>query len=295
MPALKPPPPPTGAPTAGVPAQPTKTSMPKKFVRPVAEFRPPLIILNAVEGWGKTTFGAYAPDAGIIMARGEIGYLTLLGARRVPERPIVQIDNWQELLDLCDSLATDTGGLKTLVFDAMGGFERMCHEMVCDRDFGGDWSDRGFMSFHKGYEVSAGEWKQFTDRLERINATKILLSHCKVRTFKNPLGADFDRYASDVHDKTWSVTAKCSDAVLFGTFHTVVQGGKTGDRPQKGKGIGGSTRVIHTERRDAWDAKNRYGLPSTIDIPNDPKKAFETVWKEIMKCQQQPEGTAVGL
>ena len=45
-------------PTADVPA----------FTRLTPTFRPPCIVVNAVEGWGKTTLGAYAPEPAIIMA-----------------------------------------------------------------------------------------------------------------------------------------------------------------------------------------------------------------------------------
>ena len=124
---------------------------------PEAFFAPPRLILNAVEGWGKTTAGAYAPDPAILMARGESGYTTLLGVGSVPAVPTATVDSWQKLLGLLDQLVAGTDR-KTLVLDALGGFERLCQEHVCACDFDGDWGERGFMSFQKGYELSATEW-----------------------------------------------------------------------------------------------------------------------------------------
>jgi hypothetical protein len=135
----------------------------------------------------------------------------------------------------------------------------------------------------RGYDVAVPEWLQLLTRLDRIRTTHnvpiIILSHAKIRAFKNPAGSDFDRYVADCHDKTWSVTHKWADAVLFGTFITVtVEDRKAGKRM---KGIGGSERTLYTERRDAWDAKNRFGMDPQISIPDDPTQIWSTIWDAI--------------
>jgi len=245
--------------------------------------KPPRIILNAVEGWGKTSCGSYTPNPAIIMAAGETGYETLLHAGRVPDVSAAYVSNWGELLALLKSIE-DGGSVGTIVIDALGGIERMCHEAVCNRDFAGDWGEKGFLSFHKGYDLSIRDWLIFIAALDRLHARGcgiLLLSHCKIKQFKNPVGPDYDRYVADVHDKTWSVTSKWADAVLFGTFYTVVEGGSTGAKPRKGKGIGGSERVLYTERRDAFDAKNRFGMPEIIDIPADPTQIWSTISQHL--------------
>ena len=259
----------------------TKPNMPK-VGKMEAVFRPPKILLNAVEGWGKTSLGAYAPNPVMLQARDETGYETLLGSGLVPSIDAARIDNWPGLLELIPTLDT----FKTVDFDAIGGFERLCHEFICDRDFNGDWGEKGFVSYQKGYDVAITEWLKLLaalDRLKDKGVVIVILSHCKVKSFKNPMGADYDRYVSDVHDKTWAVTAKWADAVLFGNFFTVVETARS-SKPEalrKGKGIGGTERVIYTERRDAFDAKNRYNMPTVIDIPNEPDKMWSTIWGHI--------------
>jgi hypothetical protein len=263
-----------------------------KLGRASATNRGVVLVLNAVPGWGKTSCGAHAPEPFVIMAKGETGLLTLLGAGRVPAVDTVVGDDgspravasWHELLAVVDALATTN--YKNVVLDAMGGFERLCHEHVCARDFGGDWGEKGFGSFQKGYSASVPEWLGLLAKLERLadsGKNVVLLSHAQVRRFQNPAGPDFDRYISDAHEKTWAVTSKWCDAVLFGTFVTAVTGGKTGDRPVKGKGIGGSERVVYCEHRDSWDAKNRYGMPESIDIPNDHQAVWPTIWSHFSK------------
>lgn len=241
----------------------------------------PRIVLNAVEGWGKTTCGAGAPRPAILMSRGETGYVTLRQHNRVPDAQCVELERWPDVLATIDDIAAsdETG---SIVIDALGGMERLCHEHVCARDFNNDWGERGFGAFQKGYDVSVAEWLQLLVRLDRVRTTRhipiIILSHSKIRPFKNPLGSDFDRYIADCHEKTWSVTHKWADAVFFGTFVTVAVEDKKSKRT---KGLGGDERVLYTTRRDAYDAKNRYGMPAQINMPDDPAAMWSTVWDSI--------------
>lgn len=242
----------------------------------------PKLIHYAVEGFGKTSFLAHAPDPFIIMSPQERGYTALLSAGRVPAVPAQVVTDWPDLLAWLDSLVTDPQGRKTVGLDAMGGFERLCHEFVCRRDFNGDWGEKGFASFQKGYDVSVGEWLKMLAKLDELHTRHgiviVLLGHAKVKPFKNPIGADFDRYICDVHDKTWAATARWANAVLFGNYLTIVDQEKRG----KGKGIGGTDRILYTERRDAWDAKNQYGLPEQIELSNDPTQTWAQVWSAIV-------------
>lgn len=284
-PQAPPAPPPRTPPGAAIKTTQQPKAVTEWISNGTAQQQPPRIIINAVEGFGKTTAGAYADNPAILMAQGETGYETLLAAGLVPQVDRVLVTSWDSLLAIVNRFIAEDTGHKTLVLDAIGGFERLCHQLVCDRDFGGDWGERGFASYQKGYDLAIGEWLKLLAALDQLRDKRgtaiVLLSHCKVKTFKNPLGADYDRWTSDVHDKTWSVTAKWSDAVFFGNFFTIVEGGKTGDKPRKGKGTGGTQRVIYAQRRDAFDAKNRYGIGESFDLPSDPSAMWTTIYNQI--------------
>jgi len=247
---------------------------------------PPRLIVTAVEGWGKTTLGANAPDPFIMMAPDETGYDTLLQHELVPQVPADISDTWQNTLDWLDSLARDPQERKTLVLDAIGGYERQCHEAVCAEHFDGDWGDKGFMAYHKGYDLAAGEWRKLLSRLDVLHNKGliiVLLAHTRIKPFKNPVGPDYDRYVCDVHDKTWGPTHKWADAVFFGTFFTSMANEKQAERTGKGKAIGGTRRVLYTERRATWDAKNRFGMPESIDLLGGPSASWQEIWQHIKK------------
>ena len=238
---------------------------------------PPRIVFNAVEGYGKSTLGAFSPNPMYLMARGETGYRPLLAKGLVPQVDTVldasgepkEIGSWNELLNIVDHLIANPTGHQTLVFDALGGFERLCHEHVCLTKFSGDWGEKGFSSYQRGYDVSVPDWLTLLQRLDRLRMTRgmavLFLSHCKVKTFKNPDGADYDRWICDAHEKTWGVTHKWADAVLFGDFFMLptTEKGRT-------KAKGGQERIVYTQHTATRDAKNRYALPPQLRLPNDP-------------------------
>lgn len=274
MPPPKAPPPKSAAPAKPATAIPSLALPTKKTVVP-------RIVFMAIEGYGKTSMAAYAPGAVLLQARGETGYQTLVDAGRVPLIPTAVINSWEELLGVLDALIANPGETKVVALDALGGFERLCHEHVCARDFKGDWGERGFGSFQKGFDLAVTDWLGLLNRLDRLNEKGIailLLSHVQVKGFKNPVGPDFDRYEAQCHKLTWAVTHKWADCCLFGNYVTI-----TDKQGQRHKGIGGTERVIYTQRCDAWDAKERYGMPEQISVPADPTKGWATIISHIIK------------
>lgn len=245
-----------------------------------ARTRPSSIILYAVPGLGKTSFGAAIPGALFMVDRNELGIHTLKSSGLVDKDiPVLPpYDSWEGVLDTLDQLAKEKHDYKCLVLDTLGGLERLCHEHVCQRDFRGDWTDKGFTSFHKGYEIAAGDWRDLLKRLDvlRDRGMRIVgLAHAIVKPFKNPIGEDYDQYTPDMHKKTWAVSAKWADMVLFGNFHVTIS--------KDGKGKGGQHRVMHSEYSAAFEAKNRHGLPSEISMGSSGAEAWENLTKAIKR------------
>ena len=248
---------------------------------PLAAKLPPRILLYAVEGWGKTTLGAHAPEPMILMAPGEDGYLTLLGEGRVPEVPRIRLAVWAEVLSVLDYLAKNPDECQTVVLDGLAGFEALCHQKVCDDEFGGEWGEKGFSAFQRGYEAALREWVILLGRLDRLREqgkTVLLLAHHDIRTFSNPIGPDFDQYVTNLHKKTWAVTKPWPDMILFGSTITVVSKEKGSKKP---KAVGGTDRILYTSLTDGYYAKNRHGLPSEIYMPNDPAALWSTFWAHV--------------
>lgn len=245
----------------------------------------PRLIVNGVEGWGKTTLAAFIPNVRLILAPGETGYETLLGThpRLVPPVVNVTSQTWQELLAVLDALIADPGTCSMVALDALSGFEFLCYQYVCDREHDGEWGEKGFMAYQKGYEESAIVWRTLLVRLDELRQRhkigSIFLSHIQVRNYRNPVGEDYDRFEADCHKKVWAPTHKWADAVLYGTYEAVVAEDRQGKSTHKGIGIG--HRIMHTTYSDAHQAKNRYGMPSVIHMTGEPKDMWDIIHKLI--------------
>jgi hypothetical protein len=251
-------------------------------------------VFHGPEGAGKTSFGSCSPRPVFLMTRGETGLLTLIDAARVPETPhFPELMTWEDLLGAVEALTHDQHDYRTLVIDTLNGAERLCHEHVCQRDFEGKWGRDGFTGYMAGFEVACADWRAFLNALDRLRAQRrmsvLALAHTKISTFKNPEGPDYDRYTVDLHHKTWGLTHKWADLVLFSNFAVHVDARKA---DSTGKARGGSRRVLYTTRTAAYDAKNRHGLPEQIDAGRSAAEAWSNFAAALQAGKQQSQAPA---
>ena len=227
-------------------------------------------VLYGPEGWGKTSFGAYAPKPVFVQTKGETGLETLIDSKQLPETPHIpgEVETWSKLLEVVAWLTTSNHDYKTLVVDTLDGAEQLCFEHVIATEYGGKLDK--FMAYHKGYDTSPRTWRQLLIALDKLRAAKkmsiLCLSHGKLAKRRNPEGEDWTAYAPNMNEKTWSVTKEWADAILFGNFSLLVKDGKAS---------GGTIRTIHTTHTPMFDAKNRFGLSEEIDGGTSPKEAWD--------------------
>jgi len=255
---------------------------------------------HAAPGFGKTSLLAYSPSPIFAMTRGETGLKTLIASGQLPPTPhFPELETWPDLLAAVKMLRTQSHPYKTFILDTANGAERMMHEYVCQRDFEGEWGDRGFGSYQKGYDVSLADWRMFQNELDKLRTeqgmTIFYLIHTKIKTFKNPSGADYDRYAPEMHEKTWTLTKGWLDHILFGNFEVLVKtGAKVTDVSKKGKAAETSHRILYTNSDNpTFDAKNRHGLPDEIEMGDSPQEAWKNLTDAIRTSRKTNETPAV--
>jgi hypothetical protein len=246
-------------------------------------------IIYAGEGWGKSSLGAQMPKPIFVQTRGETGLETLIDAGRIGETPhFPETQDWGALIGIVQWLRDSAHDHRTLVIDTLNGAERLLHEMVCARDYGNDWGERGFGAYQKGYEVSLADFNLLLSSLDALRSEKrmsiVWLAHRRVVTFKNPAGADYDLYQPDIHKTTWGAASKWADVILFGDMEVIVE---TEKKAKKGKGIAQS-RIIRCESSPAWVAKNRIGLPPEIEAGNSAEEAWANYTAAVKAARQKP-------
>lgn len=231
-------------------------------------------LIYAINGWGKTSFGAQTPKPVFIQGKGETGLETLIDAGLINETPhFPECMTWQSVLDAVDSLIEDQHDFRTLLIDTGNSIERLCFDAVCQRDFESDLGK--FLAYGRGPDASMGEWRILLGKLDTLRMTRkmsiIMFAHSRIVNFKNPEAEDYNRYEADMYKSTSTLTSNWADAVLFGNYAVTI----TTDKDTKRKrGIGGSMRVLCTERTAAYEAKNRLGLPSEIDMGANANEAW---------------------
>ncbi len=72
-----------------------------------------------------------------------------------------------------------------------------------------------------------------------------------------------------MHHKTWSLTHRWADMVLFLNYYVEVD-----TDGLRAKGKGGQDRVIYTEYHAAFEAKNRSNLPPEIEMGKSGQEAW---------------------
>jgi hypothetical protein len=219
---------------------------------------PAFIILYGVDGVGKSTFGASAPKP--IFISGEKGTDHLDVARFDQPKSI------GELAKQLIALATESHDFQSVVVDSIDWIEPLIYAQVCQEgkcesivDYKGGYG--------KGYERARELWMRLINVYLMPLAPKmniILLAHAQIKKFDDPTQpAGYDRYQLKINDKSVDLFREAVDCVLFANYETTVVKEK-GDR--KGRGVGDGERVLYTERRPAFDAKNRFNLPFEMPL-----------------------------
>ena len=214
--------------------------------------KPRRIVCFGPEGIGKSTFASLSPNPIFIGAED--------GTSQLDIHRFNEPDSWPRIIGALEQLLSQDHDYKTVVVDTLDWAEPMVWAHICERDGKRDISD---YDWGRGYTAAVDQWRMFLHKLDALRKDKnmgvILLAHAHVKQFNNPEGKDYDRYELKLHHKSAGLIKEWADCVLFANYETYVheQGGKV-------KGIDEGARVIYTERRAAWDAKNREGLPPKI-------------------------------
>lgn len=234
-------------------------------------------------GVGKTSFAAGAPDCLFLIDSGEEGIFDLKQAGCVRDDiPVRVAADWEDTLGFLDEVSADPGSFKYLCIDSLSGMERYCFDYVCDEEFDGDWSARGFHSYQQGYDLARRRyWPEFLDKLSLTRAAGlgiILIAHSEVKRYDDPEHAvGYDRYVPALHPKMWTITHRWAESVLFLNYSVEVAETGTG----KGKAKGGEHRFLATEYSPAYDAKNRGGLPPVIECGSSGQEAWDNFIQHV--------------
>lgn len=218
--------------------------------------RAPRVLVYGVEGIGKTTFAAGAPDPVFILTEDGLGSLD------VAHFPLVQ--RTEDVFAAIATLYEDKHDFKTVVLDSVDWLD---NQVVREIEQKHDAKD---LAYGKGAVIAAEKWR---DILAGFNALRndrglnvVLIAHTTIKRFDSPEVEPYDRYQPKLQERTSSIIREWCDAVFFANYRTIVKKSEVGFNKEVARGISSGERLLYTNERPAYMAKNRYALPDSIPM-----------------------------
>jgi hypothetical protein len=212
-------------------------------------------LIYGVDGVGKTTLCSHAPRPIFIGAE--------KGTEQLDVARFPQTESIGELLSQVRALQTEKHDFDSVVLDSLDWVEPLIWKAVCDEGKV-ETIEQYAGGYGKGYIRALDLWRTLLKELSVLNNKMhvLLIGHAQIKSFQDPeLPSAYDRYQLKINDKAAALVREAADAVLFARFETelVKTNGKT-------RAYGEGNRIMYTESRPGWDAKNRFNLPFVMPL-----------------------------
>ena len=219
--------------------------------------KPVKAVFYGLEGTGKTTLAAQTPDPLILDTEGGTTYLDV--------KRIDQFPGWESLINTVEEIARDTACCRTMVIDTADWAEQMAIRHICEK-----YKQTGLESFGfgKGYTYLAEEFSRLLAACDEVITSGkhvVITAHAKQRRVELPdETGGFDVWGLKLSKQCAPLLKEWPDALLFLNYKTIVVA--TDSNTHKAQG---GKRVIYTNHRPVFDAKNRHGLPDEMELCYD--------------------------
>lgn len=239
-----------------------------------AVLSPPRMVVYAPHGIGKTSLSAFAPNP--IFLRFEDG----LGLLDVATFDLLR--SYDDLMQAFSELFVGKHDFLTCALDSLDWLEPIIWDETCRRN---NWRSIEDTGYGKGYLAAVNVWREVMEALNDLrnqrNMTIVMLAHCEVKRFEAPDTDPYDRYQPKLHKLASQLVQENADAIFFMNYRVSLVRTDPKDKNSKVRGVGGGQRVLHTEERPAHLAKNRWRMPASIDLPDDPAGMWPTLAQHI--------------
>jgi AAA domain len=169
-----------------------------------------------------------------------------------------------ELFGQLRALQTEKHEFNTVVLDSLDWIEPLIWKAVC-QEGKVETIEQYAGGYGKGYVRALDIWRTLIRELSALNEKMhvLLIGHALIKSFQDPeLPTAYDRYQLKINDKAAALVREAADAVPFARFETEL----VRDNGSKAKVRGEGNRIMYTESRPGWDAKNRFNLPFCMPL-----------------------------
>jgi len=216
----------------------------------------PRIMLYGVEGIGKSTMAAGAPNPIFILTEDGLGSL------QVSHFPLAT--KASDVLDAIATLCKEKHDFKTVVLDSVDWLDNL---IWADVEATHDAKD---LAYGKGAMIVADRWREILSGLNFLRNEKsmvvMLLAHTQIKRFDSPEVEPYDRYQPKLQERSNAILREWVDALLFANYKTVIRKDDLGFNKTSNRGISTGERLLFTSEKPAYMAKNRYSLPESLPM-----------------------------
>lgn len=223
---------------------------------------PPRMVIYGPHGIGKTTLGASAPNAVVIQTEDGLGMLD------VNHFPLAK--TFTDVMEALTSLATDDHDFKTLMLDSLDWLEPLIWKHTCAIN---SWESIETPGFGKGYIEALYYWSDYLDAINYLRSQKrmtiIQTAHAEVKRYDDPTSDPYDRYQIKLQKSAASKVLEHADVVFFANYRVSTTKSDAAFGAKKTRAVGTGERLIFTEERPAFLAKNRFNMPDQLPLSWD--------------------------
>lgn len=216
----------------------------------------PRVLVYGVEGIGKSTFAAGAESPVFIQTEDGLGSL------QVDHFPLAA--GVDDVLSAIGTLYTEKHDFRTVVVDSLDWLETHIVRSVEAKH------DAKDLAYGKGAILQAEVWRKVLEGLNALRNDRgmavVLIAHCTIKRFDSPEVEPYDRYQVKLQERSSALVREWCDAVLFANYKTIVKKDDVGFNKTSNRGISTGERLLFTSERPAFQAKNRYALPESIQL-----------------------------
>lgn len=242
---------------------------------------PPILTIYGDGGIGKDTFASNAPDPIFIFTENSIGTLDV---------PRIIASSYEDVMESTAMLINNEHKYKTVVYSTLDWLEPMVWNYLLKQqptdEKGRPVTSVDSYGYGKGFKYAINYWTDFIELVNRLRVERdmlvIFVAHPTIRKITPPDSDSYDSYMLKLQDSD-KVSAKdkimeCSDAVLFANWRVALTDEKLSFGNSRNRGVGSGERIVYTEQRPAYEAKNRFSLPAQIHVKD---KAWSDLWKTL--------------
>lgn len=247
-----------------------------KSLRRSGDVKPPFIALHAVHGIGKTTLAASMPAPVFLQTEDGLGL--------IQADTFGLLTSFDDVMQALTALYDEPHQFRTVVLDSLDWLEPLVWAETC-RVQTPQWRDIEQPGFGKGYLAACNTWRIMFDALNTLRDEKgmavMLISHTATARFDSPEVEAYDRYQPKLQKTASALLQERADCVWFLNYRVSIIRDDKKDSNSRARGAGGGQRVLYTTERPSHLAKNRYRMPESIILPDDPAGMWPAIAKHV--------------